>query len=340
MGELKNLTYLQKTALYGTISYIFSTVTNDADLKFKVYVLLKEIEKEFRPFVKEGIKELTHLDEEEIDKIALEVEMNSIPLELWIDKAVTDMKEAVTIGEFLPTYIKTKINKKLCRKRIVESAFVMFTRRAIPENPLAIMKLCQAVLETPELDFLQPACLFITSCCQEIMKGSEKGKEVTPSILQHFFDTRDFMSVQNETKLLKAMDKIEESKNKKKRGTSRLTKRVSKKEEPSNVTVMQFSFDAPLFDEETPPEIISEILNKKISEAFSQLVEDKPQAVEVKYVVRKSYNNIEGHDEFIKEFETEEEAQKFAQKIRECFPDLQKTCTFPVSKEIWKKGDK
>ena len=82
----ENLTYLQKAALKGEIGFALSTAAHDAEIKFRIYLILKEVEERFKPFIIECVKEAVNFDETIIDRIYLEVLNNTIPVWLWIDQ--------------------------------------------------------------------------------------------------------------------------------------------------------------------------------------------------------------------------------------------------------------
>ena len=131
--------------------------------------------------------------------------------------------------------------------------------------------------------------------------------------MNHFFDIRDILRYRVETESLKALN--------------RARKKVKKEE-----AVTQISFNLETQD----PAVLSQYLSDSVEKIFSQLNKE----ASIRYVVKKSYKDNAHNDEFIKEFETREEAEKFAQKIKENFPDLKDICTVPVVKEVWKKRNK
>ena len=151
MEGTENLTYLQRMSLMGELAYIFSTSIHNAEMKFRIFTLFKEVEKEFKEFALQATKELTNLNEEEINRLYLEASQNEVPVWLWIEKNIEDMKGSLLLGEAGSSYLKGDYNKKLCREKLIESAFVVFARSTLIEFPQAVKELCDKILETPGL---------------------------------------------------------------------------------------------------------------------------------------------------------------------------------------------
>ena len=83
-------------------------------------------------------------------------------------------------------------------------------------------------------------------------------------------------------------------------------------------------------------EEISELINQKVQAMFSGLTDEQPER-RFKYVVNKVFNNTQ-ISTTIRVCETKEEAEKFIEKIKREYPELQNTCEFFISKE--RKDDK
>lgn len=350
MEGTENLTYLQRMSLMGELAYIFSTSIHNAEMKFRIFTLFKEVEKEFKEFALQATKELTNLNEEEINRLYLEASQNEVPVWLWIEKNIEDMKGSLLLGEAGSSYLKGDYNKKLCREKLIESAFVVFARSTLIEFPQAVKELCDKILETPELSFLATSCFYISNSCDEVYKFVEVPKEISLTLLEHSFDIKDILSFRLETQALKSLNKEEKPRSSKRR-SSKKEKTAFEKRTASNPVI---SIESTFFTDENgqciategtttawnPIEIesFSECINKKIVEAFSNLINESSTTKETKYIVKKSYNHIKGHDEFLKECETEEEANQFVKKLEKTFPELQKTCKFLVVKKENEKG--
>ena len=176
------------------------------------------------------------------------------------------------------------------------------------------------------------------------------------AILEHNFDIKDILSFRHETKALKSLNKIEKPCSSKKKSLKKEENGIVTFDEitisnpivttenqgtttPIKVngpegTFFEISFDPPFtpLGSSSSQEGFSEIINKKVTEAFSNLLKEN-SSENTKYIVKKSYNHIKGHDEFLKECDTEEEANQFVKKLEKTFPELQKTCKFLVVKE-------
>ena len=87
----ERLTYLQKVALKGEIASALSSSLHDGDLKYRIYFMLKEIEKDLKPVIFQYIKESAKLSDEALYKIYMDVAEDKVPVKIWVEKAVSDI---------------------------------------------------------------------------------------------------------------------------------------------------------------------------------------------------------------------------------------------------------
>ena len=207
----ENLTYLQKVALKGEIGFALSTATHDAEIKFRTYLILKEVQDQFKPFILECIKESVTFDEDIIDRIYLEILNDTVPVWLWIDQVISDIKLHITSAEMgsVLSSNRLSIDKLQERKNLVESAFVLFVRETIIVSTNASEQLLNQILDDYDLEFLHNACFYLKSCCAEIrnLKGEETEKDIPDEIMSCLFDIRKTLSFAVETKSLSDMNK-------------------------------------------------------------------------------------------------------------------------------------
>ena len=321
----EKLTHLQKSALEGEIAYLLSTSPHNAEIKFRLYFILSEIDKEDKPFALQIIKDQVNFNENIINKINLESENSTVPLWLWIEKTIADLKEALSYSESYNS-ARISINKLLCRKKIITSSFIMFIRRSLLISPTATHKLCEEILETPELNFLNTSCFYILQNCEE-MKELKKEVKINKEILDCCFDIRERMSYQIEKK---ALNTITESSKKHRNFTQELLEPLeSKNSKNDNVPVFTLNIEN---TKEMTQEQLSNFLSQKITELFKNSTVKKDSSKKEVYIVRKVFKNAENQEVVLKECKTQEEAEKFVEQIKRNFPDLLKTCSFPISK--------
>ncbi len=338
----ENLTYLQKVALKGEIGFALSTSAHDAEMKFRTYLILREVEDQFKPFIIECIKESVTFDESIVDRLYLEVLNNSVPTWLWIEEVIADIKLhllSADNGYSMLTGSKLSINRAQERKNLIESAFILFARETVIISPAAAEQLIESILNDYDLEFLHNACFYLRSCCAELrqIKGA-RADEIPEEIMSCLFDIKKTLSFSMETKALKALSKAE----KKESRYQKLTKQTL----PTSDNTPSISESSPLIIEGT---ITHDELSKYISDKIAELFEgangtsSSPDKV---YVVKKVFTDS-GLTTDIRECRTEEEAIDFIKKIIREYPELTNVCEFKVcaenrekhEKSKWKKKD-
>ena len=326
----ENLTYLQKVALKGEIGFALSTSAHNAEMKFRIYLILKEVEDKFKPFIIECVKESVTFDETIIDRIYLEVINNSIPVWLWIEEVIADIKLHLAIADAGLAGItgsKLSINKVQERKNLIESAFVLFAREALILSPDSAEQLFDEILNDNDLEFLYNACFYLKTCCPEI-RAIRKGaiKEVPEELMSCLFDIKKTMSFAIETKALSALNRAELKESR----YQKITKSPLPTSDIHGEIIAQGSFT---IDNTISHEELSNYISEKIAELFEgnshTHTTTTPSTV---YVVKKVFTDS-GLSTDIRICKTKEEAFNFVKKIEEEYPELTNTCEFQVHTE-------
>lgn len=314
MSVEENLTYLQKVAIKGEVALTVSTAAHDAEIKFRTYLILKEIEGKYIPFIIECLKEAVTFDEDIIDRIYLDVLYNTVPVWLWIDEIISDIKIHLVTAENnynIPSVMKLSINKLAERKNIIESAFIKFAREAILVSPSAVEELLDKILDDYDLEFLHNACFYLKSGCIEVKEAKGEEKEVPEEIMSCLFDPKKALNFSTETKALSMLDKLHKK--------------------YSNVHTIQNNIVVPI-PEEIPLDKTSEYVSKKINELFGELISTPTEPSNTVYIVKKVFTDS-GLTTDIRTCKTEEEAINFVKKIIKEYPELLNTCEFQVCSE-------
>lgn len=323
----EQLTYLQKAALKGEIGFALSTSSHDTEIKFRTYLILKEVEDKFKPFIIECIKEAVTFDETIIDRIYLEILNGTVPVWLWVEEAIADIKihlNSAQISSSILTGLKLSIDKLQERKNLIESAFVLFAREAMMISPLAVKQLLEEVLEDNDLDFLQSACFYLKESCKEIQKF-RNSEEVPDKLMSCLFDIKKILSFGIETKELSRLNRFEKK--------QRTYEKITKQPLPTGEVVAEGSFTV---DNTFTSEEISQYISEKIAELFEGNVSThsylKPkQPSNTVYVVKKVFTDS-GISTNIRVCRSEEEAVNFIKKIIKEYPELTNVCEFQVER--------
>jgi hypothetical protein len=326
----EQLTYLQKAALKGEIGFALSTSSHDTEIKFRTYLILKEVEDKFKPFIIECIKEAVTFDETIINRIYLEILNGTVPVWLWVEEAIADIKihlNSAQISSSILTGLKLSIDKLQERKNLIESAFILFAREAMMISPLAVKQLLEEVLEDNDLDFLQSACFYLQESCKEIQKF-KNSEEVPDKLMSCVFDIKKILSFGIETKELSRLNRFEKK--------QKTYEKVTKQPLPTEITgevVAEGSFTV---DNTFTSEEISQYISEKIAELFEGNVSThsylKPkQPSSTVYVVKKVFTDS-GISTNIRVCRSEEEAVNFIKKIIKEYPELTNVCEFQVER--------
>ena len=328
METNENLTYLQKVALKGEIGFALSTAAHDAEIKFRTYLILREIEDQFKPFVIDCIKESVTFDEGIIDRIYLEVVNNSVPVWLWIEEIIADLKLHLAIadaGMAGITSSRLSINKVQERKNLIESAFVLFAREAIMLSPDAAEQLFDEILDDYDLSFLHNACFYLKSSCPEV-RAIKRTNEIPEELMSCLFDPKKTLSFAVETKALSEMNRPQ---------NKSIYRKITNSPLPTGEINGEITVHGGFVVDNT---ITHEELSNYISEKIAELFEGPPQPTKSKpsnntvYIVKKVFTNS-GLSTNIRVCRTKEEAINFINKIVKEYPELTNVCEFQVHTE-------
>lgn len=309
MESIKKLTYLQEVALKGEVSYTVSTCSHNAEMKLRMYHILKEVNPEYKPFLVQEFKNAVTFDEAEVDKVYYETLMERVPTWLWIEKTVEDIKTAIYLVPAKDSTALLAIDKLEERKKLIESAFIFFVREALMVCPDACEKLCNTILEDMELDFLHKACFYLRSCCDEVRDYGLTEDRTPEKILDCQFDIRNFLNFRIETDIVTR--KPEDF------------KKPVKTEPKVRKDVEVIEINGSISQKE-----LSDYISQKVSELFRG-VTTKESTEDIKYVVKKVFTNTNITTE-VKTCNTKAEAEAFIERIKREYPELSKTCEFIV----------
>lgn len=212
----EKLTSIQQIALEGEIALALSSSKHDADIKLRIYYILKELRKseEFKPAILEIIKNAVTFDSSVVDRLNLETRSNDIPSWLWVDKAIADIKLSLKTGELTFSESSMSIDKREERKKLVRSAFVRFGRTALIVSPFSANSLFDAVLKESDLDFLHSVCFYLKEIyTKAISEKHIKGDETDKRIFNVEFTLEDILNINAETEALKRKASIRDTLN-------------------------------------------------------------------------------------------------------------------------------
>jgi hypothetical protein len=289
-------------------------------MKYRIYLILKEVEEKYKPFLIQEFKEATTFDDIIVDQIYLETLTNKVPTWLWIEKTIADIKTSVLLVPARDQGALISIDKPEERKKIIESAFVNFSRKALLVCPEASEQLFNTILDDYELEFLHTSCFYLKSCCDEVRDLGCTHDHTSEDLLDCQFDIRDLLSLRIESEALEALSNPEKI-------LSKIKSKKPKKREPVEVIEINGSISK---------EELSSYLSEKITELFKN-ANFSDEDEEIKYVVKKVFTNTDISTD-IKTCRTEEEAEEFIEKIKREYPELNKTCNFIVCRT--KKNEK
>ena len=327
----ENLTHLQKVALQGEVALVLNSAPHDAELKYRSFILLQEVDEKLREFVLQGIKDFTEIPETEIDRIYLEVKTNQVPVWLWVEKCVADLRTALKSEDMALVIGRAKIDKKNCKKSIIESAFIQFMRNAMSLSVQASRKVCLEILDCYDLEFLHASCFYLLSVCDSISEfKSIKETKIPMKLLDCTFNIRNILSFKMETKALDFLNRSEKE--------PIWNDRAQHEGEFTHVIELDSKKAKQLTTEQ-----LSNFLSQKITELFEETTSkeesfkntppiSKPEQAPHRFVVKKVFK---GMDEGIvlRDFENKKEAEEFKESIERKFPDLLKTCEFIITEE-------
>ena len=212
----EKLTSIQQIALEGEIALALSSSKHDADIKLRIYYILKELRKseEFKPAVLEIIRNAVTFDSSIVDRLNLESRTEGVPSWLWVDKAIADIKLSLKTGELTFSESSMSIDRKEERKKLVRSAFVRFGRASLIVSPYSANLLFNSILEDNDLDFLHSVCFYLKEIyTNAISEGHIKGDETDKRIFNVEFTLEDILNINAETEALKRKASVRDTLN-------------------------------------------------------------------------------------------------------------------------------
>lgn len=308
MSKNNNLTYMQQIALEGEVAYAVSTAFHNADLKLRIYLILKELKKDFRNYVIKAIKEITTFPEGELERVLWEINQNELPLWLWIEKCIADIKMSMYRGEL--TYspeCNLAINKRQAKLNLVRSAFSKFIREVSMCSSKAARELVTKVMEDNELDFLHPSCVFYLEEIKVLEEFRPPKTRIPRTIMEKVFNIKSILSFVIETEALEQADKFSEE------TTNKSNKTMNNSEKEENGQKFLNTLEAAISS------LIEDLPNK----------ENKTENKKTKYIVVKKFTGS-NFQVPLRDFNTRSEALTFLDEIAKNFPELKKTCTFDI----------
>lgn len=310
MKENHKLTYMQKVALDGEIAYVVSTAPHNAELKYRIYVILKEVREDLRGYLIESIKRITKFPEGELERVLWELTQEETPLWLWIDRCIADFKLAAFDGEltFAPE-CRLSIDKKQAKLNLLRSSFNLFIREVSLCCSQAARALLIKVMEDKELEFLHPSCVF---CLEELKVLEEKRppkSRIPSTILDKSFDIKHMLSFVMETEALEMSKKKAEKVADK---AQNLMEKAKKEDKQGFIEALD--------------EVISTIVGETIEDMADKETKD-PKGT--RYIVMKRFlqSNLQIP---LQDFKTRSEALVYVDELIKNFPELKKTCTFDI----------
>ena len=234
MDIKNNLTHLQYVALEGEVGFALGTAAHKDEMLLRMYLMLKNAPKKYKPYLLKAIKENVDLPEEDVERISFESEASEPPMWLWVNRTVSDIKLSLLFGEpsIVPRELRLPVKKKELREKVVASSYILFARKISMVCSDAAKALVEAVINDNDLEFMHLASFALLGEIAEL-QDYKKSKPFTEDLLIEFsFDPREPLSFIAEKKAIEEpvdniksiLETIEEADAKEK-----------KKEEPSKV---------------------------------------------------------------------------------------------------------
>lgn len=319
MNENDKLTYMQQLAIDGEIAYALSTAPHNAEMKYRVYLILKEVREDFRSYVVESVKKMTKFPEGELERVIWELTQNEPPLWIWVERCIADL-ELASFGLELTNTPESRLSlrKNTAKQSLVTSAFAKFIRDVSIICSQAARELLIAVMQNQQLDFLHPVCVFSLEELKSFEQIRPPKKKIPFKVMNFSFDIKNMLSFALETEALEHMQK------------------KSKKVEVSADDLIK---KAKASDKQGFIEALDEVISSIVDQAIENLAEDeepKEKPKTTKYVVMKRFkqNNVQIP---LRDFKTKKEAVAFIKELIENFPELKNDCVFDIAKREGKK---
>lgn len=319
MKILNNLTLSQKIALEGEVAMALTGVSHNDELKYRLYMILKHLHSEYRDCVVEAIKKMITLDDCEFQKILWEVDQEEPPLYLWVNKCVSDIKMNAKPSEY--SYAQggpVSTDKAGNRQAIIATCFCRFVRAVAFCCSTAARALMTAIKADEELDFLHVACTYELEELRQLEAARPPKSKVSSTIMdmQISFNPDSMLSFSAETKSIKRREEAEV------KNAERAKKLMNKAGDKEGFI-------------EALDEVISSIVGETIEELAAEEKEQVNLPSRARYIVTKKFNGSELAIP-LRDFKTRGEALEFIAELNKNFPELNKTCTFEITRKEWK----
>ena len=313
-----DLTYLQKVALDGEIAFAIATSNHDDEVLFRMYSILTSVDDDIYPYVLDCFEELSNIPVEKIQRVRAEIALGKVPMWIWENKTVSDLKECIKLADPATSMSSTSADNKMLKLKLVESAFIFFIRKVAMLSAQASKSICLKILEEPKLECLFQACSCMLQEIEELPMNKKVSKETFKKLMEEHFDMRDTLSYKLETKALNMLIRSEKEEAKRKPKVE-LNKESFKNEE---MPERQKSFE----------EIFNEFLAE--DDVFQAIFQQANSFEEPKeYIVKKIFKSS-GKATTLETFKTKREAESFIKDIITNMPELLQTCTFVIEHQI------
>ena len=162
------LTFMQRAAIEGEIAYLIATANHDSEILFRLYCVLSEAPEDIKELVLDCFKPLICFPEEIYAKILGDINMNKIPMWLWEEQVIADIKQVIKFGE-APDTENLRISNKELRKLVAKSAFILFCKKLCEHSVRVPVSLCRKIINDNKLDFLHNACFALINDLTEAL---------------------------------------------------------------------------------------------------------------------------------------------------------------------------
>ena len=307
---------MQRAAIEGEIAYLITTATSDSEILFRLYFVLSEADDSLKEIILECFKSLVYFPEEVYTRILGEISTKNIPMWLWEDKVIDDIKEVIKHGE-APDSSNLKLEKRDLRKVVAKSAFILFCKRLCAFSVSVPINLCKKILDNHSLDFLHSSCFALIRDLSEAVEmgvvSLEDSKENLLEIFKMSFDARDILSFRIEVEALEHLNNLESKRNSKHFSDEMRYMLDRVENEDSN----------DVDDDNQLDQILSNLMETHNKEVEKGRKRKNPFVVKKIFREQKTVSTL-------KTFKSKEEAVVYIEKIVDRCPELMNTCTFVI----------
>ena len=327
----ENLTDLQKIALKGQVARVLLASTHEAELKVNVYRMLFECDKKYRNLFFEAIKEAVTLDEEVLNRIYFEVVNKSVPIDLWIDCVMEDIKWMMNPYSSLVITSRTPIDKTKEKQNLLKSMFIRFIRELLLVSPEAIEMLLNKIQENDKFEFLHSSCIYLKDCCDQIKNSKYYAPDnITSDLFKYSINMVEPLSLGEETaKIAETPKPVRKTRKSKANSNWKVKEEVT---QPKGIIqITKIDLGGHIHGSEINEEELPNFPTEELQRLIDYLIPIKNVTHEkVTYVVQKAFKNT-GITTDIKQCDSEEEAEEFVEEMSKQCPE---TCELIICKKI------